>query len=111
MDVGWFGCVKVEHQNCRRNGENAIAERRDAANLFASQSVVMGRHGPTIAFELKRVNPARAVLPSPTGEGLGVRVRAGSARIVLRQGSLIRRAIARHLLPGGEGRGAARRLV
>jgi hypothetical protein len=35
VDVGRFGCVKVEHQNRRGNGENAIAERRDTADLFA----------------------------------------------------------------------------
>ena len=35
VDIGRFGCVKVEHQNRRGNGENAIAERRDTADLFA----------------------------------------------------------------------------
>ena len=34
VDIGWLGRVKVEHQNCRRDGENAVAERRDAADLF-----------------------------------------------------------------------------
>jgi hypothetical protein len=34
VDIGWLGCVKVEHQNRRRNGENAVAERRDTADLF-----------------------------------------------------------------------------
>src|ERR1700677_5301897 len=34
VDIGCFGRVKVEHQNRRRNGENAIAERRDTADLF-----------------------------------------------------------------------------
>jgi hypothetical protein len=35
VDVGGFGRVKVEHQNGRRNGEKAIAERRNAAHLAA----------------------------------------------------------------------------
>ena len=34
VDIGWLGRVKVEHQNGRRDGENAVAERRDAADLF-----------------------------------------------------------------------------
>ena len=33
VDVGWLGCVKVEHQNRRRDGEKAIAKRRDTADL------------------------------------------------------------------------------
>jgi hypothetical protein len=52
--------MKVEHQNRRRNGENAVAQRCDAADLAAGQSVVVGLHGATIAFGPKRVNPARA---------------------------------------------------
>ena len=56
----WLGRVEVEHQNGRRDGEEAIAERRDAADLAAGQSVVVGLHGVTIAFRLKRVNPADA---------------------------------------------------
>jgi len=32
VDVRWLRRVKVEHQNGRRNGEEAIAERRDAAH-------------------------------------------------------------------------------
>ena len=35
VDVGWLGRVKVEHQNGRRDGEKAVAERRDAADLAA----------------------------------------------------------------------------
>ena len=35
VDVGWLGRVKVEHQNGRRDGEKAVAQRRDAADLAA----------------------------------------------------------------------------
>ena len=45
VNIGWLGRVEVEHQNGRRDGEEAIAERRDAADLAAGQSVVMGLHG------------------------------------------------------------------
>ena len=44
VDVGWLGGVKVEHQNGRRDGEKAVAQRRDAADLAAGQSVVVGLH-------------------------------------------------------------------
>ena len=36
MDIGGFGSVKVEHQNGRREGEEAVAERHYAADLAAS---------------------------------------------------------------------------
>jgi hypothetical protein len=62
MDIGWLGGVKVEHQNRRRNGENAIAERRDPADLFTGEGVVVGLHGVTIAFGLKPVNPSGDVM-------------------------------------------------
>jgi hypothetical protein len=35
VDFGWLGRVKVEHQNGRRDGEEAVAERRYAADLAA----------------------------------------------------------------------------
>ena len=35
VDVGWLGRVKVEHENSRRDGEEAVAERRDAAHFAA----------------------------------------------------------------------------
>ena len=60
MDVGWLGRVKVEHQNGRRDGEQAVAERGDAAHLAAGQSIIVGLHGATIASGMKRVNPARS---------------------------------------------------
>jgi hypothetical protein len=50
--------VKVEHQNRRRDRENAIAERRYTADLFTGYSVLVGLHGVTIALGLKRVNPS-----------------------------------------------------
>jgi hypothetical protein len=34
VDIGCFGRMKVQHQNRRRDGENAVAERRDTADLF-----------------------------------------------------------------------------
>jgi hypothetical protein len=58
VDIGWLGCVKVEHQNRRRNSENAIAERRDSADLLAGYSVVVGPHDVTKPFGLKWVNPS-----------------------------------------------------
>ena len=61
MDIGRLGGVKVEHQNGGRDGEKAVAQRRDAAHLATGESVVVGLHGVTIAFGLKRVNPARSL--------------------------------------------------
>ena len=43
-NIGWPGCVKIEHQNRRRNGENAIAERHQPLNALASDSVVVMAH-------------------------------------------------------------------
>jgi hypothetical protein len=35
VDIGGLGRVKVQHENGRRDGEKAVAERRDAAHLAA----------------------------------------------------------------------------
>ena len=35
VDVGWLGRVKIEHQHRRGDSENAVAQRRDAADLAA----------------------------------------------------------------------------
>ena len=61
----------------------------------------MRLHGLTIAFGLKRVNPARVLVPLSYGRGVG----GEGSRKSASQSVLIRRAIARHLLPEGEGRG------
>ena len=57
VDVGWFGRVKIEHQDGRRDGEKTVAQRRDTTDFAAGYHIVMGLHGATIASQVNRVNP------------------------------------------------------
>ena len=41
VDVGWLGRAKVEHQHRRGKGENAVAQRLDAADVAAGEGIVM----------------------------------------------------------------------
>ena len=57
VDVGRLGRAEIEHQNSRGEGEDAVAQRLDPADVAARKSVVVGSHRATIAFSPKRVNP------------------------------------------------------
>ena len=51
VDIGRLGRAEIEHQHRRRKGENAVAERLDAADVAASEGIVVVPHGATIATD------------------------------------------------------------
>jgi hypothetical protein len=61
VDIGWLGRAKVEHQHRGREGENAVAQRLDSADVAAREGIVMVLHAATIAKDEARGQSAVAV--------------------------------------------------
>jgi hypothetical protein len=74
VDINWFGCVEVEDQNGRSDGEKAVAQSRDTTDFAAGYRIVVGLHSATIASQVNRVN-AQCGLPTAGGNAAHQRVR------------------------------------